>query len=354
MSVAARPRAATATSALSFHRRFAGTAGEPPNALGARELGGADASLPLLWPAGPVADVWCGEAPVQVPVQVQQRGAVRFATDGHWLHGCVELAEGGFEKGREGGLQHAARQAYAELFGVLAGSACPHLLRLWNYLPDINRDDGRGERYRQFNAGRQQAFIDAQRSAFDGSPAACALGATHGPLRVYFLAGCHAPLAIENPRQVSAYRYPTHYGPRSPTFSRAAVADAGAGVQALFISGTASIVGHASVHVGDVRRQTQETLANVEVLRLAAARCADAPFDAQRLVYTVYLRDPADLAAVRDEFERHVGPSSVAATGALYVRADVCRADLLVEIEAHGFAPRNGAASAADAPRATA
>ena len=341
MNVAAQPRATTASSALSFHRHRAGTPGEPLNALGARELGGADDCLPLLWPAGRVADVWCGEA----PVQLHRRSHVRFATDGHWLHGCVEMAEGGVENGAEGGLQGAARRAYAELFSVLAGSACPHLLRLWNYLPDINRDDGRGERYRQFNAGRQQAFIEAERSVVDGSPAACALGATHGPLRVYFLAGRHAPVAIENPRQVSAYLYPTHYGPRSPTFSRAAVADVGAGARALFISGTASIVGHASMHVGDVRRQTQEALANVEVLRLAAVRCADAPFDAQRLAYTVYLRDPADLPAVRDEFERHVGPASPAATEALYVRADVCRADLLVEIEAHGFAPRAGAAA---------
>ena len=338
MTAAASPRAATAASALHFHRHLVGSAAEPLNVLGARELGGADDSLPLLWPAGRVADVWRGAA----PVQAWRTGHVHFATDGQWLHGCVELAEAGVEKGFEGGLHAAARQAYAELFGVLAGSACPHLLRLWNYLPDINGDDGPGERYRQFNAGRQQAFLEAQRSAFDGSPAACALGGTHGPLRVYFLAGQHAPLAIENPRQVSAYHYPTHYGPRSPTFSRAAVADAGAGMQALFISGTASIVGHASVHLGDVRRQTQETLANVEVLRLAAVRSARAPFDAQRLAYTIYLRDAADLPAVRDEFERHVGPASAAATEALYVRADVCRADLLVEIEAHGFAPHTG------------
>ena len=337
MTLAALPRAATAASALSFHRHLVGTPGEPLNVIGARELGGADDSLPLLWPAGRVADVWCGEA----PVQAIRRGAVHFATDGNWLHGCVELTESGFKDG----LQGAAQQAYAELFGLLAGSACPHLLRLWNYVPDINGDDGPGERYRQFNAGRQQAFIEADRSAFDGSPAACALGATHGLLRIYFLAGRQAPMAIENPRQVSAYHYPTHYGPRSPTFSRAAVADVGAGVQALFISGTASIVGHASVHVGDVRRQTQETLANVEVLRLAAASRADAAFDVQRLVYTLYLRDPADLPAVRDEFERHVGPASVAATEALYVRADVCRAELLVEIEAHGFAPRTGASA---------
>ena len=56
--------------------------------------------------------------------------------------------------------------------------------------------------------------------------------------------------------------------------------------------------------------------------------------------HTIYLRREADLAVVREAFEHRVGRASPAAQGALYVRADICRADLLVEIEAHGFAER--------------
>ena len=270
---------------------------------------------------------------------MQQRGRVHYATDGHWLHGSIALDD----RRIAGGLQAAAREAYAALFEVLADSPCPHVLRLWNYLPDINVDDGSGERYRQFNVGRQQAFIDAQCSAFAGAPAACALGSTAGEFRVALLAGRSAPLAIENPLQVSAYDYPIDYGPRSPTFSRAAVADAGGGRRALFISGTASIVGHASVHVGDVRRQTQQTLDHIDALCSEASSRCGAVFAACDLVCTIYVRHAEDLPAVRDEFERHVGLASKAATEALYVRADVCRAELLVEIEAHGFAPSAGA-----------
>ena len=256
---------------------------------------------------------------------------MRYATDGHWLHGLAEIDD------RIDGLQVASRRAYADLFEVLAANACPNLLRVWNYLADINRETDGNERYRQFNAGRQQAFIDARRSAFEGSPAASALGTRDGRMRVYFLAGRKPPLAIENPRQVSAYRYPDTYGARSPTFSRAALVDVGGERQALFISGTASIVGHTTVHVGDVRKQTEESLLNIATVRQIGGERAGVPFAADALVYTIYVRRPADLGVVREVFEAAVGAGSVAAREAIYLQADICRSDLLVEIEAHGF-----------------
>jgi len=284
-----------------------------------------DAGVPVLAPAGAALDVWFDGA------ATQRHGCVRFVVDREWLYGCAEV-------GDEAGMQVAAHRAYADLFHVLGESASPHLLRLWNYFPGINADGGGAERYRQFNAGRQQAFIEARRSAFEGSPAACALGTQKGPLRVYFLAGRTPPLAIENPRQVSAYRYPDAYGPRSPTFSRAALASLSEQRIALFISGTASIVGHATMHIGDVVRQTEESLANIATVRAVAAERAGVPFLADSLTYTVYVRRPADLAAVRQVFELSVGAGSSAAIEAIYLQADICRADLLVEIEAHGFA----------------
>ena len=93
------------------------------------------------------------------------------------------------------------------------------------------------------------------------------------------------------------------------------------------------------MHLGDVRRQTQESLVNIAVLREIAAQQAGAPFDAGQLTYTVYVRRRDDLDVVRSEFERVVGATSRAAREALYLHADICRAALLVEIEAHGFLP---------------
>ncbi len=296
-------------------------AGVPPIFLRLRP----DAGVPVLAPEAARLDAWFDGA------TTRYHGCVRFIVDGEWLYGTAEA-------GDEDGVQVAAHRAYADLFHVLGKSASPHLLRLWNYFPGINADGGGVERYRQFNAGRQQAFIEARRSAFEGSPAACALGTQTGPLRVYFLAGRTPPLAIENPRQVSAYRYPDAYGPRSPTFSRAALAPLNGPRAVLFISGTASIVGHTNMHIGDVRRQTEESLANIAAVREVAAERAGVAFPAESLTYTVYVRRPADLATVREVFEQAVGAHTSAALEAIYLQADICRAELLVEIEAHGFA----------------
>ena len=337
MSVSTPPRTSTVSSeTLLFRRLRLGANDAAPAAFGGRLVGAGAASLhaALLAPEGAVFDAWMSAA----PFEEHRHGCVRYATDGQWLHGVAEIDD------RALGLQAASHRAYTDLFAVLAESACPNLLRVWNYLANINREADGSERYRQFNAGRQQAFIGARHSAFEGAPAACALGMRDGPLRVYFLAGRQAPLAIENPRQVSAYLYPETYGPRSPTFSRAALVDAGGGRQVLFISGTASIVGHTTVHVGDVRRQTEESLLNIGTLRQLAAERAGEAFPAGALIYTVYVRHSADLAVVREVFEREVGAESSAARDAVYLQADICRADLLVEIEGHGFA-RTGAAT---------
>lgn len=330
--LASQARLPPDTAPLSFRRLpLAPGAALPAGSLGGRWVGDGPDAITAQWlaPASPGAlvDAWFGHG----AVQSHQHGCVRYVTDGHWLHGCAVVDD------RDGGVHAATQRAYADLFAVLAATPSTHLLRLWNYLADINLEAGGSERYRQFNAGRQQAFLDAQRSAFEGSPAACALGTHGGPLRVYFLAGRTPPVAIENPRQVSAYRYPDTYGPRAPTFSRAALADVGAGRQALFISGTASIVGHESMHLGDVRRQTEESLTNLAAVREAAAARAGRPVAAGDMAYTVYVRHPADLPVIRQVFEQAVGPASPAARDAVYLHADICRTELLVEIEAHGF-----------------
>jgi chorismate lyase/3-hydroxybenzoate synthase len=332
--LASQPVSLASPAPLTFRRLQLSDDDTPPHLLGGRWVGSAASALqaPLLAAEGAFLDAWIGGN----DTQEHSLGCVRYVTDGHWLHGCAVLDES------ELGMQAAAQRIYADVFAVLGATPCSQLLRVWNYFADINVESEGIERYRQFNAGRQQAFIDAQRSAFDGSPAACALGTYGGPLQVSFLAGHKAPVAIENPRQVSAYRYPDTYGRRAPTFSRAALADVGGGRSALFISGTASIVGHASMHVGDVRRQTEESLINIAAVREAAEARSGLAIPASDMFYTVYVRCPEDLNVIREVFERAVGPASFAAREATYLNADVCRAELLVEIEAHGFAgPRS-------------
>ena len=280
---------------------------------------------------GPMADIWHAEGAVRSGMT----GVVRWRTDGHWVLGAIDLDE----SAEHHGLAHLSEMAYHDLFRTLEETGCPHLQRIWNYLPQINGDGGGLERYRQFNMGRQQAFIDAGQAAFDGAPAACALGIRQGSLCIRFLAGQIAPLPIENPRQVSAYRYPETYGPRSPTFSRAALAEIGGGDVALFISGTASIIGHETVHLGDVRAQTAETLRNLTAVIDAANARTSARFALPALEAVVYVRHVADAPVVRQVLVDALGEDAPTVRQAVYLEADICRQDLLVEIEAHAVAP---------------
>lgn len=276
---------------------------------------------------GPLVEAW------QVPAvrDRMQLGAADLAWSDDVLFGAIDP-----RRIAPGPLQATTHATYDALFAALKHTGFRYLLRAWNYMPAINREAGEPdglERYRQFNLGRAAAFEAAQAPTHEGAPAACALGTGSGDLCVYFLALRRAPEAIENPRQVSAYRYPTQYGPHSPTFSRAALLRTADAAQ-LFISGTASIVGHQTVHVGDVAAQTRETLANIEaVCAVARTRAGDAQaFAPGTLAYKAYLRHPADLPVVRREVTAALG----AQADVLYLQADICRADLLVEIEAVG------------------
>jgi len=289
-------------------------------------MSGVDA--PLLIGDDAMADLWIASG----RIDSGRSGAARWRTDGHWVLGSIDLHEDGH------GLEQAAEAAYRDLFQALQDTGCPHLLRIWNYLPRINEDGGGLERYRQFNMGRQQAFLDAGHAVYEGAPAACALGVQRGALSIRFLAGQQAPLPIENPRQVSAYRYPSAYGPRPPTFSRAALADLGDAQLGLFISGTASIVGHSTVHPDDVAEQTRETLRNLAVVVDEANRRCGAGFEVEALHPVVYVRHAADAPRVRDVLVEVLGPDAPLLRHAVYLQADICRQDLLVEIEAHAVA----------------
>ncbi len=239
-----------------------------------------------------------------------------------------------------GALLRATEIAYQEIFAALEQTGHRHLIRIWNYLPEINREADGDERYRLFNSARQLAFRKSGQATVGTVPAACALGSPAGsPISIYFLAARRPPTMIENPRQTSAYHYPPKFGRHSPIFSRACLLNASAGTN-LFVSGTASIVGHETIHHGDVDAQTRETMANIEALLGEANRAVGLErYSLDGLKFKVYVRRPSDLGAI----ERVLSRSLHRSTPIVYLHADVCREDLLVEIEATGDADRRPA-----------
>ena len=284
-----------------------------------------------------LCEVWRGDGEL-----TQGRwGPIHYRHDADVLFGVIVLDEAQFiADADKTPLQQATELAYHQVFTLLETLRFPYLLRFWNYIADINSASFGLERYRQFNLGRQDAFLAHGREIVGNVPAACALGfgqkeTTQAPLSIAFLAGRAAPISIENPRQISAYQYPEQYGARSPTFSRAGLVRLGQD-EVLFISGTASIVGHATLHPGDVVAQTRETMTNIEAVLAEANRLTrQTRFDLASLHYKVYVRHATDLVPIRAELERIVG----SALNAIYLQADVCRQDLLLEIEATAAHP---------------
>lgn len=215
----------------------------------------------------------------------------------------------------------ATYSCYRALFACAGNNGYPHLLRIWNFLPGINEGVGDAERYKRFCQGRAQAF-DESELAREQYPAGTAIG-TRADSRflVYFLASTQPGKRVENPRQVNAPQYPRQYGPRSPRFARG-MAWPGRDASMLLVSGTASIVGHESRHGAEVEHQFEETWRNLDALCHNAGGAAP-------VALRVYLRHQRDYPRVRRLLEERLDRR----VPVVYLHADICRAELMLEIE---------------------
>ena len=186
----------------------------------------------------PFVEVWTSDTVVS---SGKQQG-ISFSRNDTVLFGAIEI-----KHSDQIWLDRDTFQAVSRMLSFIKNQGYPHLLRIWNYLPGINAKDNEIERYRLFCLGRHQAFFEHGHLSNHELPAASAVGTQAGSLWIYFLAATLPGIQRENPRQLSAYSYPRHYGPRSPSFARATLTHWGKEWH-LYISGTASIVGHLSLH----------------------------------------------------------------------------------------------------------
>lgn len=258
---------------------------------------------------------------VDAKVDCGIEGALRWSAGGGWLFAAVELDED-----EQGGPCATARRAYETLHRFVSAHGSRHVLRVWNYLGAINQGAGDAERYKQFCEGRAAGMG----SFFaEGFPAATAIGHRAGAhrLQVYLLACDQRGSRVENPRQVSAWDYPRQYGRTPPSFARAMILPAH---DVLAISGTAAVVGHASAHEDDLDAQLAETLVNLEALLASADMSAG--FDT-RSPLKAYVRRATDAPRVRAYLQQRLPGVPL-----LMLHGDICRSELLVEIDGWRYA----------------
>ena len=253
-----------------------------------------------------------------------------------------------------GGVYRQTTETLEQMQSALheAGSGFEHVLRTWFYLGGITQIDGGSQRYKELNRARTDFYRGIQfhcSAAQPGIPQGVYPASTGIGMRgAGLVAGCLALqtaradallLPLENPQQTPAYAYHPRHSPQSPKFSRGVALVLGDYITT-WVSGTASVVHSRSCHPDDIRRQTEQTIENVEKLISAdnfvfhgikhpGARLSDLA------KVRVYLKRPQDFAACKaicDERFGHVP--------AIYAVADVCRPELLVEIEGVAFSKR--------------
>lgn len=222
--------------------------------------------------------------------------------------------------------------AYAIVRSTLANSAHPNVVRMWNFIPGIHDlMDGGQARYMAFNEGRFAAFSDWFGGAAGiaaNAPSATGVGHQGSDLVVHALAMRHAGESIENPAQVPAYLYSSRWGRLPPCFARATRTHDPD--RALLISGTAAVIGEESAHEGDLRAQWDATIDNLgRVLDRADAASDSLACSSVRHV-RVYVARQMDTQVVRG----WVPTSFPAAREVEVMHADLCRRELLVEVEA--------------------
>jgi chorismate lyase/3-hydroxybenzoate synthase len=240
-------------------------------------------------------------------------------------------------------FRNGVARCYATAADIL-GSRDLQPVRIWNYVPTIRRPSEDGfSRYEVFNAGRQQGYRECYgEDASLGRVTSSAVGHRGADLVVHVLAGRERAAPVENPRQRPAYRYSARYGPEPPCFcraSRVAGSLGSFGAPALgLVAGTASILGEDSVHAGDLSAQLEETFRNLaaicgEVAGVPLGENPDASGRAAALARYGELR----VYLVR---ETDAEPAAAAVRAAFpglerfdLVAADLCRPELLVEVE---------------------
>lgn len=228
------------------------------------------------------------------------------------------------------GLEQATARAYHALADRLRQDPPWQAVRIWNFVPRILSDGGDGlDRYMRFNAGRYRAFC----RWFGGTeqfhrllPVASAVGHAGDDLVIHVLWCRNQGTTLENPRQHAPYCYSRRFGPLPPCFARAMLLDA-EDEQLLLVGGTASVRGEETVHVGDLAAQLSEIYDNLSAVARRAWR-VDEPLDTYTQLRVYYVRHQ-DLDQIKSAvFKRFPRVRRVE-----FMQADLCRPDLMVEIE---------------------
>lgn len=222
------------------------------------------------------------------------------------------------------------------------------IVRQWNYVEQIfgfkETELQLRQNYQLFNEVRGD-YYSRYLTAPD-FPAATGIGVAHHGVSIECLAVAGDEnlkiISLSNPEQLDSYQYgqtvlkgkPKKHqtSNQPPQFERAKLMIS-RNQSRVFISGTASIAGQETIGLNDVEKQTRITIDHIELLtgrknlKLHYPKLTSVPD--QYAYVRVYVKNEADIPVVKAICRNHFGKVPLS-----FVRADICREDLLVEIEA--------------------
>jgi len=243
----------------------------------------------------------------------------------------------------EDSITEASVRAFETIMKILKqeGLSIQHIIRQWNYIEDIAivEDPEAPQNYQDFNDVRARYYDQVQFN--QGYPAATGIGQNTGGVIIGFIAISDSDIIsikpIANPGQIDAHKYSKlvlegkSEQKCTPKFERAKLVSIGKG-NYIYVSGTASILGEKTVHVGDAEKQTLTTIDNIK--RLFSKKNQEQlglDFDVSKIRFShlrVYVKHEEDIPAVQKVCDAELNCKS-----SLFLESDVCREDLLVEIE---------------------
>jgi enamine deaminase RidA (YjgF/YER057c/UK114 family) len=211
------------------------------------------------------------------------------------------------------------------------------IVRQWNYIENISSFDGEHQNYQAFNDSRSHFYAEEEWSY--GYPAATGIGTQSGGIMVEIIAFSGEGLvnkALNNPLQTAAHKYsqdvllgasdPCFKTRTTPKFERGRIVGS-SDILTIYISGTAAIRGETSLIADDVTEQTRITMENIDHL-ISTVNLPSSGVSCEYKLLRIYVKYPSHMEVVRT-FMKANYPNVIK----FYVCADICREELLVEIE---------------------
>jgi enamine deaminase RidA (YjgF/YER057c/UK114 family) len=254
-----------------------------------------------------------------------------------WVSGCGTTEEAL-------PVSKAGESAFGTMLSVLAreGFSIDNVVRQWNYIGQITAsgNGGKETNYDTFNRTRYQIFHKCKKEP--GYPAATGIGMKLKGVIIDFMAlqsdDSIKIISVENPRQRNAYQYQPDKTKSNgtvpfcpPLFERAKLLTSGRNVT-LWISGTASIIGQQTVGVNNPKEQVTNTLQNIQVLCSQSLRGKKYTDESDILkkarYFRIYVKAREQIPYIRSLCGKYFSPGCI-----LFLEADICRDELLVEME---------------------